>query len=296
MPLAGQGPVFHLLSPRDTAILRVILVEGVANLGVLPIKLAVGLNSGSLAIIADALHSLTDILNNIVAWFVIRHSIKPADPGHPYGHRKFETVAVFALASLLVVLAFELAMHALTRAPSVITAGPAQLILMAGVLLTNIVIATWQRGWAVRLQSDILLADANHTFSDVLITLSVIAGWQMSARGWVGIDRMAALAVAVLILYLAYGLFKRTLPVLLDASAISAELLRKAIQKVPGVDEVRRVRSRWVGTQCVVDLVIGVNANLSMASAHLIADQVEEMLKTRFDVRDVSIHIEPSAS
>jgi len=281
------------MEQRDRQVLRVILIEGFANLVVLVVKLGVGMATGSLAVLGDAVHSLTDVMNNVVAWFVMQHSLKPADSQHPYGHRKFETIAVFALAALLAVLAFELVMRAVTREAAAIATGPVELALMLGVLATNIVVSTWQRGWAKRLQSDLLLADANHTLSDVLITASVIAGWQLSAMGWVWVDQAAALGVAALILYLAYGLFKRTLPVLLDERAIKADELRETVAGVDGVRAVRRVRSRWIGSARAVDLVIEVDADLPTASAHEIADRLEDLLAERFDVYDVSVHVEP---
>ena len=281
------------MDQRDTKILRIILVEGLANLSVLAIKLLVGIGTGSLAVLGDAVHSLTDVINNFVAWLVTRHSAKLADSKHPYGHRKFETVAVFALAALLAILAFELVLHATTRETTEITTGRLELGLMFVVLTINIVISTWQRGWAKRLRSDILLADANHTLSDVLITASVIVGWQLSAMGWIWVDQLCALAVAGLILYLAFGLFKRTLPVLLDERAIEAEQLRAAVRSVDGVRAIHRVRSRWVGSARAVDLVIKVDAQLSTADAHEIADQLETLLAKRFDIHDVSIHVEP---
>ena len=281
------------MDQRDRQVLGIILIEGLANLVVLAVKLVVGMLTGSLAVLGDAIHSLTDVINNIVAWFVTRHSVKPADSRHPYGHRKFETIAVFALAALLAILAFELIMHALTREVTEIATGGVELALMLGVLATNIAVSTWQRIWAKRLESDILLADANHTLSDVLITASVIVGWQLSAMGWVWIDQVSALAVAGLILYLAYGLFRRTLPVLLDESAIDADKLRAEVQQVDGVRAVRRVRSRWIGSARAVDLVIEVDADMPTAAAHQIADRLEDLLARHFDVHDVSIHVEP---
>lgn len=281
------------MDQRDTKILRIILIEGFANLTVLIIKLLVGLVTGSLAVLGDAVHSLTDLINNIVAWFVTRHSTKPADRKHPYGHRKFETLAVFALAALLAVLAFELVLHAITRETTEITTGGVELALMLGVLTINILVSTWQRRWARRLQSDILLADANHTFSDVLITASVIVGWQLSAMGWVWVDRLCAIGVAGLILYLAYELFRKTLPVLLDERAIEAEKIRTVLRGVDGVRAIRRVRSRWVGSARAVDLIVEVDAQLPTAAAHEIADRLETLLADRFDVHDVTIHVEP---
>jgi cation diffusion facilitator family transporter len=281
------------MDQRDRQVLRIILIEGSANLAVLVVKLGVGSVTGSLAVIGDAIHSLTDIMNNVLAWFVTRHSMKPADSRHPYGHRKFETIAVFALAALLAVLAFELIVRAVSREVAEIATGPVELALMLGVLVTNIVVSTWQRGWAKRLKSDILLADANHTLSDVLITASVIAGWQLSAMGWIWVDQLTALGVAGLIFYLAYGLFKRTLPVLLDESAVEADELRAALSGVEGVCAVRRVRSRWIGSARAVDLVIEVDARLPTAEAHEIADRLEDLIAERFDVHDVTIHVEP---
>jgi cation diffusion facilitator family transporter len=281
------------MDQRDRQVLRIILIEGFANLVVLVVKLVVGLGTGSLAVLGDAIHSLTDVINNLVAWFVTRHSLKPADSRHPYGHRKFETIAVFALAALLAVLAFQLIVQALTREVSEIVTGGVELALMLGVLAVNVVVSSWQRLWARRLQSDILLADANHTLSDVLITASVIIGWQLSAMGWLWVDQVSALAVAGLILYLAYGLFRRTLPVLLDERAIDADRLRAAVQGVDGVLAVRRVRSRWIGSARAVDIVIEVDANLPTAAAHDIADQLEGLLAEHFDVHDVSVHVEP---
>lgn len=281
------------MEERDSKVLQVLVIEGLANLAVLGIKLLVGTLTGSLAVLADAVHSLTDVSNNVVAWIVTRHSAKPADAKHPYGHRKFETIAVFALAALLVVFAFELAVRAVTRESTEIASGGVELGLMLVVLAINVAIATWQRGWAKRLGSDILLADANHTLSDVLITASVIVGWQLSAMGWLWVDRLCALGVAGLIFYLAYGLFRRTLPVLLDERAIDPRALREAALEVDGVRAVPRVRSRWIGSARAVDLVIEVDAELSTADAHRIADRLETLLAERFDAHDVSIHVEP---
>jgi len=99
------------------------------------------------------------------------------------------------------------------------------LYLMIIVLATNIAVATWQRAWARRLDSSILHADASHTFSDVLTTVVVIVGWQLSVRGYAWIDTACALGVSGIILYLAFGLFRNVVPVLVDEMAIEPEKL-----------------------------------------------------------------------
>ncbi len=275
------------------AVQRVIFIEGLANLFVLVLKLVVGLTTGSLAVLGDAVHSLSDVANNVVAWFVIRLANEPADREHPYGHRKFETLAVFGLAGLLTVLGFELILRALQRGSPEIESSIWGLTLMGVVLLANIVLALWERRWAMRLKSDILIADASHTFSDVMTTLVVIIGWQLSSRGYVWLDTLCALGVACLVLYLAFGLFKRALPGLVDEFAIDPRELTTAVMSVRGVESVRTIRSRWLGQNRAVDMVITVDPALLIVESHEIADQIESLIEREFDVQDISIHVEP---
>jgi len=224
---------------------------------------------------------------------VVRMSSKPADREHPYGHRKFETIAVFGLATLLAVMAFELALSTVRKESAEIISGTWELLLMLTVLGINIFIATWQRLWARRLRSDILLADATHTLSDVMVTIVVIVGWQLSAMGHVWLDRLCALGVAALVLYLAYGLFRRAVPVLVDEFAIDPELLSNTVRNVEEVKQVGRVRSRWIGSMRAVDMVIYVDPSLSTERSHDISEAVESLIETRFGVSDISIHVEP---
>ncbi len=281
---------------RDRQVQRVILIEGTANVVVLLLKTFVGLSTGSLAVLGDAVHSLTDVANNVAAWVVIRLSNKPPDRDHPYGHRKFETLAVFGLASLLAVLAFELALHAIQRDEPEIVQNGMGLAIMFLVLATNIALATWQRRWAKRLKSDILLADASHTFADVLTTIVVIVGWQLSAAGYVWLDTFCAVAVAGLVLFLAYGLFRRVIPVLVDQVSVEPEAVAEAVKSVPGVRNVRRIRSRWIGTDRAVDLVVDVDPALSTGASHAIADSIESLIESEFHVVDITVHIEPDST
>ena len=280
-------------SDRDRKVQRLIIIEGCANLLMLLVKLFVGLSTGSLAVLADAIHSLTDVANNIVAWIVIRLSALPADREHPYGHRKFETLAVFGLATLLAVFAFEIARNAITRETTEIISGGWELALMIGVLVVNIALASWQRYWATRLKSGIMLADAAHTFADVLTTVVVIIGWQLSSMGFLIMDRLCALGVAGLVFYLAYRLYKTAFPVLVDEYAIDPEDLKNAVMNIPGVKSVGRIRSRWIGPEIAIDIVVSVNAELSTEESHRIADQVETMIEDKFQVGDAFIHVEP---
>jgi len=280
---------------KDKQVRRVILIEGIANLLVLVAKTIVGLTTGSMAILADAIHSLTDLTNNFIAWVVMKFSSQPADREHPYGHRKFESLAVFILASLLVVLAIELALNAIRKEETEVVSSSIELIVMLTVLVINIVVTRWQHRWAQRLDSDILRADATHTFADVLITIVVIAGWQLSAMGYAWIDRLCAIGVAILVIYLAYKLFRRSIPVLVDEYAIDPQELNTLLNNVKGVKDVDRIRSRWIGKACAIDLVISVDPAMSIEESHKIADEIESLIEERFDTSDISIHIEPAS-
>ncbi len=278
---------------RDQAVQGVIVVEGLANLAVLILKVIVGFTTGSLAILADAVHSFSDLANNIVVWFVIKLSAEPPDREHPYGHRKFETVAVFALAVLLFVIAIEVVLRAVQRgSPNVAQSTPA-LATMLAVLAINIGISLWERRRARELNSDILHADASHTFSDALTTIVVIAGWQLSVFGLPWMDTMCAFGVAGLIAYLAIGLLKKVLPVLVDEYAIEPRAISSNVMTVPGVKSVRQVRSRWLGSGVAVDMILTVDPDISATEAHDISDTVEELIGDCFQVDDISIHIEP---
>lgn len=278
---------------KDKKVQQIILIEGLYNLVVLVLKLIVGLASNSLAVLGDAIHSLTDVLNNVVIWLVMRVAGKPADAGHPYGHRKFETMAVFGLASLLVVLAVELMLQAFRAESKDIVSEPWGLGLMLVVLLLNFTVSWWERHWAKKLNSDILYADAQHTLVDVITTVLVIVSWQLSAMGYVWLDKLCAVGVACLVLYFAFGLFQKVVPILVDGFAIDPDDLSQATAKINGVKAVRKVRSRWIGDSKAVDLIIAVDAQLNITESHDIAHQVEDMLVDEFNVADVSIHVEP---
>ena len=288
-----DGSALASHAQRDRDVQRVIAVEGTANVLVAGVKAGVGFQTGSMALLGDALHSLVDLANNVIAWVVVRWSALPPDEGHPYGHRKFETVAVFVLAGLLVVTALGLAQRALGPARPPVEQSPVGIVWMLGVLGVNLGMVAWEGYWARRLGSEILRADARHTFSDVLTTVVAIAGWQAAARGHLWVDSIAALGAAGLIAFLAIGLFKRSLPALVDQASIDPEQIHRIAAAVPGVRGVDHPRSRWVGPAATVDLVVFVDPELPTRDSHAIATAVETALRSALPIEGVTVHIEP---
>jgi cation diffusion facilitator family transporter len=288
---AQQAPLSDF--ERDRRIRRVLWIEGATDVALIVVKLAVAIPTGASSVLADALHSATDLANNVLGIVAVRLAAAPPDEGHPYGHRKFEPLAVFVLASLLVILGFQIVLRALRGGSGGIEHHDAGLVAMVGVLVANVVFTVWEWRQAETLGSDLLRADARHTTSDVAVTLAVIIGWQLAARGWYWLDPVVTFGVALVIFWLAYGLFRRAVPALVDSSAQSAEDLRRAVCTVPGVRETIRVRSRDDGTTLRVDVAVKVDPELSTRAAHEIADAIEDRLRERFGAADVTVHIEP---
>jgi cation diffusion facilitator family transporter len=272
---------------------KVLLIEGSVNALITVSKMTVGLMTGSAAVIADAVHSLTDLANNLFAWLAVKIAESPADSSHPYGHQKFEQLAVFALASLLTIVAFEVIVNAVERFGQPVEQSMLGLVILISSLLINIGLTLWEGHWAKRLDSEILHADATHTLSDVLTSAVVIIGWQLAARGYYWIDTVFALIVSGIIFYLAFKLFQRAIPVLVDQSRYPPEELKAAVNDIPAVITVGNIRSRDTGKGQVADVTVTVSASLSTLESHQIADKVESVLADKFDIQDVVVHIEP---
>ena len=278
---------------KDRKIRIVLIIEGSANVVVLIAKTVVGIYTGSSAILSDALHSLTDVFNNIFAYIVSRISAFPPDKNHPYGHRKFETLAVFVLAILLGVIAVEIVIRAFERIGNPILPSRWGLIVMIGVLLVNIALSSWENYQAKRLNSDLLKADAKHTLSDVLTTVAVIAGWQLAVYGYPIFDFILAVFVSLFVFYLAYRLFRNSIPILVDEAAVDQRKISETIEQLDDVIKIERLRSRNIGQETFADIVVTVSANMSTVESHKVADLIEEKLYEKFGIDDVVVHIEP---
>jgi cation diffusion facilitator family transporter len=249
--------------------------------------------TNSTAIIADAIHSFTDVANNVIAWMAIKISESPADKTHPYGHQKFEQLAVFMLAALLIIVAFEILINAIRRFGEPVEQSFWGLVILIIAVLINSILTIWERYWAKRLESDILIADASHTLSDVLTSVAVIIGWQLASRGYYWIDAAFAIVVSCIIFFLAYKLFQRSIPILVDSSEVDALKISKTINRIEQVRGVRRVRSRSSGKHKIADVVVTVDPFLSTVQSHEVADSIEQMLAEKYDIQDAVIHIEP---
>jgi cation diffusion facilitator family transporter len=281
---------------RTTQIQRVLLGLLVANLAVAGAKFVIGFATQSLAVLSDAVHSSVDTVNNVLALAVIGVAARAPDEDHPYGHTKFETLGALAIVVFLSISGFEVVKGAVSR----LSAGAApleisnlQLGVLASTLVINSVVALYEGHRGRRLGSDLLIADAAHTRADVLITSSVIAGVMLSRGGFGFADPIVALMVAGAIVWIAFGVVRRSVPVLVDEHAVPADTIRAAAERVAGVHSAYQIRSRGSPHQRFAEVTIAVERTATVEAAHAIADVVETRLRDELQLHVVVVHIEP---
>ncbi|MEM9380122.1 MAG: cation diffusion facilitator family transporter [Planctomycetota bacterium] len=280
---------------RTRALRRVILAEGAVNAVTAAAKVAVGLSSGSLALLSDALHSGADLANNALAWKTVSIAEAPPDSEHPYGHAKFESLAVFGLGVLMAVLAVEIVLGAAHRVDGeTLRSTPLELGVIVATLGLQISVAVWQAARARALDSELLRADAAHTFVDSATTVGALAGWQLAVVGLAWLDSALAIVIAALVVGLAYRLFRRAIPILVDGAAVDPAELRATVAGVPGVLEVGLARSRWDGRSRIADVTIRVDPGLDTTASHAVADAVERRLADQHAIHETVVHVEPA--
>lgn len=241
---------------------RVAAISIFASAGMAAAKFIVGILIGSLALISEALHSSVDVVATVITWMVVRVSDLPADEEHHYGHGKFESISALGVIAILYVLAGGILVESYSRLREG-TPPPTLSAIPFVVLVIDIAVNFWRaralHRAARETRSQALAADALHFASDVMGSVAVIVGLALSGLGFWWGDSAAAIAVAVMIAALGLRMARATVETLLDrAPAGASEKARAAIEGVPGVVEVERLRVRMVGATHFVDASVKV--------------------------------------
>lgn len=284
-------------SDRSRKIAFVLAVILVLNLAVAFAKIAYGRMSGALGIQADGLHSLLDGSSNIIGLVGVAVASRPPDANHPYGHRKYETFAALAVAVMMFVGCWEIGSAAFDRlrhpvAPQVTAAG---FVILVATLLVNLFVTVWERRVGRALRSEMLVADAAHTGSDVLATLLVLASFGAMKLGWAWADLVAAALVIGLVLRAGFEVLRGTLSTLSDERRVEPQRVESEALLEEGVLEVHNVRSRGTLDDVHVDLHVLVDPRMPIADAHAIGHRVEKRLVARWpEFTDVVVHVEPA--
>jgi len=278
---------------------RVTLIGSVVDFALGVAKVVVGYMANSQALIADGIHSFSDLFTDAMVLFAAKHGSKDADEEHPYGHGRFETIATVILGAALILVAVGIAWDAVER-----LFHPGELLhpgmIALAVALLSVVLKEWIYHYTMRvarqLRSKMLEANAWHSRSDAISSVVVFIGVGGTMLGLDYLDAIAAVIVALMVAKIGWNLAWHSVQELADISLESERVgdIERAINETDGVREVHMLRSRRMGQDALVDVHVLVRSWLSVSEGHMIAVAVEERLIHDFDeVTDVTVHIDP---
>ncbi len=278
---------------------RVTLVGSVVDLALGVAKVIVGYLANSQALIADGIHSFSDLFTDALVLFAAKHGSKDADEEHPYGHGRFETIATVILGVALILVALGIAWDAVARLfhpEELLTPG----MIALAVALLSVIMKEWIYHYTMRvarqLRSKMLEANAWHSRSDAISSIVVFIGVGGTMLGLDYLDAIAAVIVALMVAKIGWELGWHSVQELADVSleAERVDAIERAINEIDGVREVHMLRSRRMGQDALVDVHVLVRSWLSVSEGHMIAVAVEERLKRDFEeINDVTVHIDP---
>jgi cation diffusion facilitator family transporter len=277
---------------------RTALVSIGAALALIGLKLGVGLASNSLGLLGEAAHSGTDLVAAILTFYAVGVAVRPADPGHQYGHGKAEHLAALGEAAILVVASLFIAWRAILRLTghghATVDAAWYAIAVVAVVLVIDLSRAIVSARAARRYRSEALASNALHFTSDLAGSTAVLIGLVAARAGYTDADSIAALFVAGLVLAAAARLMRRNVDVLMDRAPAEAEAAAlNAIARVEPPVQVRRLRMRQAAGRHFADVVIGVSPDAAVGQGHAAADAVEAAVQRALPESDVVVHVEP---
>ena len=278
---------------------RVTLWGVAVNLFLAVIKTAGGILGQSQALLADGIHSLSDLASDAMVLVAVKHAGEDADEDHPYGHGRYETLATVALGILLMGVAGGIAYDAILRLehPEDIAIPASFTLIIAAIsILCNEGLYHVTRAVARKIRSPLLEANAWHHRSDAVSSVVVLIGIGATFIGYPLLDAIAAILVALMIGKIGLDLSRQSVQELVD-TALEPEMveqIKKTILDIEDVRELHLLRSRRMGHNALVDVHIQVSPKLSVSEGHHISESVEKALIEKFDeVNDVTVHIDP---
>lgn len=276
---------------------RVLWLILLANLIVAVIKIFMGNIIKSASMTADGYHSLTDGSSNIIGLIGVKIASKPVDKCHPYGHRKFETLAGLFISAMLFIIGLNVVFEGVSRIiePVFPDVTLESIFLLIATILINIIICAYEYKMGKKLKSTILISDSMHTRSDIFISLGVLATIISIRLGLSPIlDLITSFIVAAFIFHAAYEVFKYNKDILVDRAVVDDETIRNICLAFDEVKDIHKIRSRGNEEDIHVDMHIMMEATLSVKESHELIHNIEEKMRKQFN-RNVQLfaHIEP---
>lgn len=291
--------VAHSQAARTAAASKSTWISVVVNLVLTVIQITAGVFARSQGLIADGIHSLSDLVADFVVLIANHHSKKEADKDHPYGHHRFETAASLALGALLLAVGIGMlwsAFKKLEDPDSVATVHILALWTAGSALIVKELLFRYMLAVAKRVKSSMLVANAWHARSDAASSLVVGLGIIGNLAGYPILDPIAALIVGFMVSKMGWEFGWSALHDLMDRSADDQEVqaIHKTITETPGVLGVHDLRTRKMGDMIVVDAHIEVEATQSVESGHDIAVSVRQRVIQRHRVLNLMAHVDPA--
>jgi len=283
---------------RTKASQKVTLVGAIIDLALGIFKVIAGVLGNSGALIADGIHSFSDLLSDGIVLYAAKHSAEEADDEHPYGHERFETVATLGLAIILAIIGVGIIYDAFERLfnPSELSHNALLLSVAALSIFSKEALYWYTLKVAKTYKSDMLKANAWHHRSDALSSVVVFIGILGSLNGYLYLDGVAAVVVGFMIIYIAWKLGLGATKELVDSSidADQVKQLRDSIGRISGVNSVHSLRTRKIGHTISCDVHVQVDPFLSVSEGHIISVSVERVAKECLEnLNDVTVHIDP---
>lgn len=280
-----------------TTVLRVLWITLFCNLAVAIGKIALGISTGALAILADGVHSIMDGAGNVVGIVAHRYATQPPDDDHPYGHTRFETLGALLLGVFLAITAWEVLKGVLDRlsGDTPLQVNALGLGVLVATLIINILVSRYQMHQARVLNSVILQADAQNTSADVWVTSAVIISAVLVAvTGWAWLDAMMALVVVGFILRAAWQIAQQTVSVLVDTAPYTPEMLIELLPTLEKGAKVVRVRSRGTPSTTLIDVDIAVCPQTTVDETHAMTQHIRNHMNAQIDgIQEIEVHFAP---
>ncbi len=288
----------HTPAQRAVAASRSTWVSVGVNLVLTIVQVLVGVFAKSQGLIADGIHSLSDLVSDFVVLFASHHSKKDADEDHPYGHQRFETAASLALGILLLAVGVGMVWSAFRKLEAPETVEQVHLVALyvaCGALVAKELLFRYMLSVAKRVKSSMLVANAWHARSDAASSLVVGLGIIGNLAGYPILDPIAALIVGFMVARMGWGFGWDALHDLMDRAVDEQEVeaIRKTLTETPGVCNVHDLRTRKMGDMIVVDAHIEVDADISVEAGHDIAVAAQQRVLKRHRVLNLMTHIDP---
>jgi cation diffusion facilitator family transporter len=288
----------HSPTERIAAASRSTWVSVAVNLVLTIAQIAVGIVAKSQGLIADGIHSLSDLVADFVVLFASHHSKKDADLDHPYGHQRFETAASLVLGTLLLVVGAGMLWSAFRKLESPETVQTVHIVALwvaGGALAAKELLFRYMLSVAKRVKSSMLVANAWHARSDAASSLVVGIGIIGNLAGYPILDPIAALIVGFMVTKMGWGFSWDALHDLMDRAVDVQEVqaIRLTLTQTPGVNDVHDVRTRKMGDMIVVDAHIEVDATITVEAGHDIAVAARQRVLQRHRVLNLMTHVDP---